>query len=105
MEPMKGAIESFKLLSEKFDTHILSTAPWNNPSAWMDKLLWVKKHLGLKAHKRLILTHNKHLNHGDFLVDDRTRNGADRFKGELLLFGSSEFPDWVAVRAYLISSL
>ena len=47
MEPMPGAIESFIELIKHFDTYILSTAPWNNPSAWSDKLLWVKKNLCL----------------------------------------------------------
>ena len=48
-----------------------------------------------------ILTHHKNLNAGDFLIDDRTKNGADRFLGEHLLFGSERFPDWQAVLAYL----
>ncbi len=101
MEPMKDAVESFRLLAERFDTYILSTSPWENPSAWSDKLLWIKKHLGTSAYKRLILTHHKNLNIGDFLIDDRTKNGADRFSGELILFGSDKFPDWPSVIAYL----
>ncbi len=39
MQPMPGAIEAFERLSKIFDTYILSTAPWNNPSAWSDKLV------------------------------------------------------------------
>ena len=102
MKPLDGAIESFNLLSQYFDTYILSTAPWENATAWSDKLAWVKMHLGEKAHKRLILSHNKHLNKGDFLIDDRLANGADRFEGELIRFGSMEFPDWKSVVDYLI---
>jgi len=101
MLPMEGAVESFKLLSEKYDTYILSTSPWENPSAWSDKLKWVKKHLGDNAYKRLILTHHKNLNKGDFLIDDRTKNGAGEFEGELILFGSEEYPDWNSVIRYL----
>ena len=33
MDPMEGAIEAFNKLSSKYDTYILSTSPWNNPSA------------------------------------------------------------------------
>ena len=80
MDPNPGAIDAFKKLSEIFDTYILSTSPWENPSAWSDKLNWVKKHLGKHAYKRLILTHHKDLNRGDFLVDDRLKNGADNSK-------------------------
>jgi 5'-nucleotidase len=105
MRSMPGAIDAFKELSERFDTYLLSTAPWRNPSAWQHKLEWVHEHLGIEedspAYKRLILTHHKDLNHGDFLVDDRPNNGADRFEGELIRFGSPEFPDWQAVLEYL----
>jgi len=101
MDAMPGAIEAFSELATRFNTYILSTAPWENHSAWSDKLLWVKYHLGLPAYKRLILTHHKDLNRGDFLVDDRTKRGADKFSGELILFGSERFPDWQAVTRYL----
>lgn len=101
MEPLKDAITAFHFLADNFDTYILSTAPWNNPSAWSEKLLWVKKYLGEKSHKRLILTHHKNLNKGDFLIDDRTKNGAGEFKGELILFGSETFPNWNSVITYM----
>ena len=101
MEPIAGAIESYNELAEMFDTYVLSTSPWENPSAWMDKLLWIKKHLGSVAYKRLVLTHHKNLNAGDFLIDDRTKNGADRFAGELIRFGSEQFPAWPSVMTYL----
>ena len=73
MEPLEGAIDSFKILSQRYDTYILSTAPWKNSSAWSDKVKWVKKYLGKSAYKRLILIHHKNLNHGDYLVDDRKK--------------------------------
>ena len=102
MRPVEGAIEAYQQISRKYDTYILSTAPWNNPSAWTDKLLWVQKHLGDLAHKRLILSHNKNLNAGDFLIDDRTANGAGEFKGEHIHFLSEKFKNWDDVLNYLI---
>jgi len=105
MAPMPGAIEAFKILAQSFETYVLSTAPWNNPSAWSDKLEWVKSYLGQNAYKRLILTHHKHLNKGDYLVDDRPNNGADRFSGELIPFGSSQFPDWSSISSYLLAKV
>ena len=104
MDPMKGAVDAFQRLSKVYDTYILSTAPWENPSAWSDKLQWVKKYLGPSAHKRLILSHHKNLNNGDFLVDDRTKNGAAQFTGEHIHFGTEAFPDWEAVCEYLLSN-
>ena len=102
MEPLEGAINSFKILSQRYDTYILSTAPWKNSSAWTDKVKWVQKYLGESAYKRLILTHHKNLNHGDYLIDDRTKNGAGEFKGELIQFGTDKFPDWKSVCSYLL---
>ena len=102
MDPMPSAIDSFQILASNFDTYILSTAPWENHTAWSDKVNWVKKYLGAPAYKRLILSHNKHLNAGDYLIDDRLKNGADRFKGEHIHFGTEKFPDWKSVCAYLI---
>ena len=102
MNPLKGAIESYKKLSHKFDTYILSTAPWKNSSGWSDKNEWVKKYLGDVAYKRLILSHHKNLNYGEYLIDDRLANGANLFKGEHIHFGSDKFPDWGSVCSYLL---
>jgi len=101
MDPMPGAVDAFQELTQLFDVYVLSTAPWKNPSAWSDKLLWVKRHLGAAAHKRLVLSHHKDLNRGDLLIDDGTKNGADRFVGEFIQFGKDPFPDWPSVMKYL----
>lgn len=110
MEPLPNAIESVVQLSEHFDTYLLSSSPWLNPSAWSDKVEWVHRHFGhtqdSPLYKRLILSHNKHLNTGDFLVDDRPNNGADKFgylgRGEWIQFGAQGLEDWVAVREHLM---
>ena len=105
MDPLPGALDSFKELSPLFDTYILSTSPWENESAWSDKLKWVKNYLGENAYKRLILSHHKNLNAGDFLIDDRLANGADKFQGEHIHFGTDKFPNWESVVNYLKSTL
>jgi 5'(3')-deoxyribonucleotidase len=100
---MEGAIKSYIELSKLFDTYILSTSPWENETAPADKLKWVKKYLGEVAYKRVIFSHHKNLNHGDFLIDDRdNKNGVENFKGEHLHFGKEKkFPDWNSVVEYL----
>ena len=105
MDPMPGAINAYKTLSEIYDTYILSTAPWNNPTAWSDKIIWVQKFLGDPAHKRLILSHHKNLNRGDYLIDDRVKNGAGEFMGELIHFGTEKFPDWDSVLNYFTAKV
>ena len=101
MDPMPGAAEAYRTLAQLFDTYILSTSPWENPSAWSDKLCWVKAYLGEPARKRLILTHHKNLNVGDFIIDDRTKHGVDKFGGEHIHFGCPPYPDWSTVMAYM----
>lgn len=102
MDPIPGAIEAVQLLAKRYDVYILSTAPWNNPTAASDKVEWVKKHLNGVFHKRVIITHHKELLIGDYLIDDRSKNGASEFKGEWIHFGSEQFPDWDAVLQHLL---
>lgn len=102
MKPVEGAIDAFNRLSKQYDCYILSTSPWNNPTAASDKFAWVKRYLGEIAKKRLILSHHKNLNRGNYLIDDRPNKcGADMFEGELIHFGSPEIPNWAAVLNYL----
>lgn len=112
MEPVDGALAAYRELAKHFDTYILSTAPWKNATAWNDKVLWVQRHLGKAeggvAWKRLILSHHKNLNRGDFLIDDSPHNGADRFDGEWVPFGhtregkANKYPTWASVLEYLL---
>lgn len=104
MDPVEGAVEAVGKLKEKYDLYILSTAPWNNPSAWSDKLLWVKRYFGDTFHKRLILTHHKNLclQSGAYLVDDRHRHGANQFGDHWIQLGSDRFPDWDSVVKFLL---
>ena len=101
MEPMPGAIEAVHELQKRYDLFILSTAPWKNPSAWSDKVEWVTKYLDDVFHKRLIISHHKDLCQGDYLIDDRGKNGTSEFAGEWIEFGSEQFPNWESVLKYL----
>lgn len=100
MEPMEGAIQSVEFLAKHFEIYFLSTAPWENPGAWSDKLRWIKQYFPEIGHKRLILSHNKHLNAGDYLIDDRLANGTDKFTGEFIHFGK-QFKTWKQVVNYI----
>ena len=102
MEPMPGAAEVVRLLARSYDVFILTTSPWNNPTAASDKVQWVKKYLDDVFHKRLIITHRKDLLEGDYLIDDRDKNGAAEFKGEFIKYGSQQFPDWEAILNHLL---
>ena len=102
MKPMEGAIEAVHELQKHYDLFILSTAPWKNPSAWSDKVEWVTKYLDDVFHKKMIITHRKDLCQGDFLIDDRGKNGTSEFSGEWIQFGSEIFQNWNDVLDYLL---
>ena len=104
MKPLVGAIDAVHQLNEYYDLFILSTAPWNNPSAWSDKVKWVTEYLDDLFHKRMVITHRKDPCQGDYLIDDRGKNGTSEFSGEWIEFGSERFPDWQSVLDYLIPS-
>ena len=102
MDPMPGALEAVDALKEKYDLYILSSSPWENPTALGDKLAWIKQYFGGDGReniffRKVIFSSVKHLSRGDILIDDRTANGAGDFSGRLIQFGSDEFPDWQAV--------
>ena len=61
MKPIPGAIEAVHELEKHYEVYILSTAPWNNPSAWADKVAWVTRYLDDVFHKKLFIPHRKDL--------------------------------------------
>lgn len=100
--PYEGAIPAVIKLFELYEVYFLSTPMWYVPHSFVGKRIWIEKHFGALAKKRLILTHRKDLNIGDYLIDDRIRNGAGEFTGEHIHFGTDEFPDWETTLNYLI---
>ncbi len=104
MKPIENAIESFIELTKYYDVYILSTSPWDNPTALNDKLEWIKKHLEKFAYKKVIFSHHKNLNKGNYLIDDRLKNGADKFEGEHIHFGTKKYSNWESVLDYLIEN-
>jgi 5'(3')-deoxyribonucleotidase len=103
--PIAGAVEGLNALldSDRFEIHVLSTAPWGNPSAWTAKRHWMERHFGDRFKKRVTLTHRKDRVAGDFLIDDRPNNGAEQFAGEWIQFGVAPFDSWEAITKYLLT--
>ena len=101
LEPINGAVKTFHFLTKHFEVYILSTPLWSNPDSWSGKRIWVEKFLGKECKKKLILSHNKGLLKGDYLIDDRTANGVLDFEGEHIHFGTTEFQNWELVLKYI----
>jgi 5'(3')-deoxyribonucleotidase len=97
LELMPGSYIAVEFLSKYFDVYFLSTAEWDNVSSWSDKRIWIEEKFGKLAYKRLILSHNKSLYIGKYLIDDRAIESNLQFTGKFIHFGSAEFPYWASV--------
>lgn len=100
MLPKQDAIGVAQALfkQENYRVYILTAPSLYNPPCYSEKRLWVEKHLGFEWVERLIIANDKNLLKGDYLVDDYTEGrGQEKFEGELIHFGSEQFPDWKAV--------
>lgn len=102
LPPFEGSVEAVNKLFEIYEVYFLSTPMWDIPESFMGKRLWLEKYFGNQCRKKLILTHRKDLVHGDYLVDDRLKNGAKEFKGFHLHFGTETFPSWVETLNFLV---
>jgi len=94
LEPVKHAKQAFDKLCKWYDVYILSTPMWDLPESYTDKRVWVQMHLGENATKKLILSHDKNLLVGDYIVDDRLKHGVDVFGGKHFHFGTQSATDW-----------
>lgn len=103
LEVIENSVESVKLLAGLYDVYFLSTPMWGVPESWMDKRLWIEEKFGKQFEKKLILSHRKDLLIGDYLIDDRTKNGVDKFTGEHIHFGIKPFETWIDVELYLLN--
>ena len=105
LPPINGAIEAVNRLraSQIYDVYILTAPSTRNPHCYMEKRVWVEKYFDYEFTKKLIISPNKGLLKGDFLIDDYDRGkGQEDFEGELIHFGSSAYPDWDAVLNHLL---
>ena len=102
MQPMAHAVDSVTYLARHFDCYVLSTAPWKNPLAWAEKVLWIQTWFPDIFYKKVIISHNKHLNKGDYLIDDSPRNGAEHFAGKWIPFDpENKDSEWSRIVEYL----
>lgn len=99
LEPIKGGLEAVKILRSKYDVWILTRPSIHNPLCYTEKRVWVENHLGMEMVERLILSPDKSLLKGDYLIDDHQHPG---FEGELIQFGYDPYPNWDSVLKYLM---
>lgn len=106
LQPIPGAIDAVNVLrsSEQFDVYVLTAPSTKNPLSYTEKRLWIEKYFGYEFTEKLIICSNKGLLLGEYLIDDNLHGkGQEHFKGEVLHYGSEQFPDWGSVLARLFA--
>lgn len=72
LPPIPGAVEAMQALSKTSHELFLCTSPLTQyENCVLEKYQWVDEHLGKAFTKRIILTKDKTLVQGDYLIDDR----------------------------------
>ncbi len=101
LEPIDGAIETYKKLEQAYDVWILTAPSYMNPLCYTEKRLWVEKYLGLETCKKLVICYDKSLLRGDYLIDDTNTRKQLEFKGKFLNFGKDiKFKTWNLIAKY-----
>ena len=87
MKPLEGALEAVRsLIGMGYEVWLATKPPTGVPYAYADKVAWVLQYLP-ELKRRIVITHDKSLLLGDFLIDDRPHKAnASKFTGKLLVF-------------------
>lgn len=100
LEPISDAVNAYKKLTSDshYCVYILTAPSIYNPLSYTEKRLWVEKHLGFESIKKLIICADKNLFKGEYLIDDRINSHKQSdFEGELIHFGSKQYPNWKTI--------
>lgn len=72
LEPIEGWVDAMHGMKDAGHDIFIVTTPWDtNPTCADDKRNWVAKYLGEEWRRRVIITSDKTMIHGDILVDDK----------------------------------
>lgn len=72
LDPIEGAVEALHQMQEDGHTVTVCTSPWlANKTCVTDKLHWLERHLGPGWAAQAVITKDKTIVHGDYLIDDK----------------------------------
>jgi 5'-nucleotidase len=73
LPPITGAIQAVKEMSidDNFEVFFCSTPSEFYQNCVLEKYQWIEKHFGFEMTKKIILTRDKTLIKGDYLIDDK----------------------------------
>ena len=71
LPPIEGSLEALSELTKRGDEIFICTSPLlENPFCIQEKYNWIINHLGKDWTKKMIVTKDKTIVHGNFLIDD-----------------------------------
>ena len=74
LNPIEGAIDALRSMADFGYDVVICTSPWlPNPTCVQDKVDWVRHHLGTGWAERTIITKDKTMVRGDYLIDDKPK--------------------------------
>lgn len=74
LEPIQAGIRLYRILSEYFDTYILTKAPAKSSLAWGEKVEWLHRHIDPKIDKIITVSKDKGMVYGDIFFEDYGKN-------------------------------
>jgi len=99
LEPIENAIEVYNWLDEHFDVWVVTAPSIPNKHCYSEKAISIEKHLGPERCHKLIISPDKSMVYGDYLIDDTITKGQLKFKGRLLRYGT-EFKNWLEIKEF-----
>jgi len=108
LKPIERAVDSVNELRSRseLDVYILTAPSTRNIHSYSEKRFWVEKHFDYEFTEKLIICSNKGLLKGSYLIDDNVDGkGQESFEGELIHYGSEQYPDWETVVTYLMAQV
>jgi len=83
---IKNSVDVLREMNKRYDVYIVSAA-MEFPNSLKDKLEWLLDHFPFFNWRQVILCGDKKPVHGDFMIDDHTKN-LEHFSGKPYLFTS-----------------
>lgn len=75
LEEIEDAISSFRTLQTKYDVWILTRPSFKNVNSFTEKAQWILDHFDFDVLERTIMSGDKSLIKGDYLIDDTSGAG------------------------------
>ena len=96
-KPRSSVQKAFRRLIESYEVYFVASADFNERGQMAEALTWAEQFFDAPSYNHVILTSQKHLLMGDYLIDTLP---CDNFMGTVIPFGSDTFKTWEEIITY-----